>query len=267
MHGHDIPLQIAFLLKDVENVTLDFGGATLMIHGRIQPFIIDNCRNVTVKNVVIQYDRSFFTEAELLELTEDHITIRIDEQRYPYEVVDGKLNVYSDTWKNDELDTCGFFMQLFDKKSREGVGTMIGSIGRHITRPTNSFCTPIQFIAEQKLDSVVLYGDVPSWDLDNYRRGVGEEGTVVVLSHEKRLYSAFTFCNCTNVCLDTVRLLNVPGMGILPIHCENIIIRKYMLQYAGKIILNDTLKRLSFDGLNSAFELPDIPVIGSVLIR
>mgnify|MGYP002531050806 CR=1 FL=1 len=28
---HDIPLQIAFVLKDVGNVTLDFGGATLKL--------------------------------------------------------------------------------------------------------------------------------------------------------------------------------------------------------------------------------------------
>ena len=31
------------------------------------------------------------------------------------------------------------------------------------------------------------------------------------------------------MCVDTVRLLNSGGMGILPIHCKNVTIRRYML--------------------------------------
>ena len=41
-------MNIAFLLKGKENVVLDFCGATLYLHGKIQPFILDGCKNVTV---------------------------------------------------------------------------------------------------------------------------------------------------------------------------------------------------------------------------
>jgi len=64
---------VAFILKDLENVTLDFGGATLYMQGKVQPFVIENCKNITIKNVALQYDRSHFTEGEILEIDEEHI--------------------------------------------------------------------------------------------------------------------------------------------------------------------------------------------------
>ena len=50
-------LAIAFILKDLHDVTIDFGGAELVFHGRIAPFVLDGCKNVTIKNCKINYDR------------------------------------------------------------------------------------------------------------------------------------------------------------------------------------------------------------------
>lgn len=38
--------QVAFLLENLKNTVLDFNGATVMLHGRIVPFILINCKNV-----------------------------------------------------------------------------------------------------------------------------------------------------------------------------------------------------------------------------
>ena len=57
--------KVAFYLEKVQNVTLDFNGATLFLHGKIQPFIIDNCKNVTIKNVKVEYERPPFSETVL----------------------------------------------------------------------------------------------------------------------------------------------------------------------------------------------------------
>ena len=36
-------------IKDKNNITIDFNGATLIFHGKIQPFLVDNCENITIK--------------------------------------------------------------------------------------------------------------------------------------------------------------------------------------------------------------------------
>ena len=50
---------VAFYLKGIKNVSLDFCGATVFLHGKIQPFLLDECENVTIKNCVVEYDRAF----------------------------------------------------------------------------------------------------------------------------------------------------------------------------------------------------------------
>ena len=45
------------LVKNKKNITIDFFGATLVMHGPIQPFLIDGSENVTIKNCKVTYAR------------------------------------------------------------------------------------------------------------------------------------------------------------------------------------------------------------------
>ena len=48
-------LDTAIYLKGLSNVTLDFCGATLLLHDdTIQPFVLDECENITIKNVTVE---------------------------------------------------------------------------------------------------------------------------------------------------------------------------------------------------------------------
>lgn len=62
-------LHTAFYLHGLRNVTLDFKGAKITLHGKIQPFILDGCKNVTIKNVVVEYERAMYTELNIVENT------------------------------------------------------------------------------------------------------------------------------------------------------------------------------------------------------
>ena len=52
-HG---PVDTAVLLKNQKNITLDFNGATLALHGKLQAFVLEKCENITVKNVLCYLD-------------------------------------------------------------------------------------------------------------------------------------------------------------------------------------------------------------------
>ena len=123
-------LDVAFLVKGVKNVVLDFGGATLVFHGRILPFIFDECENVTLKNLKMDYDRPFYTQAKVLSCANGEMEIKIDDG-FAYYVKDGYLYVYGEGWeKNLNRNDCLIWM--VDRTWEKGYPFILGLFGEEI---------------------------------------------------------------------------------------------------------------------------------------
>ncbi len=45
----------AIFLKEKKNIVIDGNGATLMVHGKMTPILLDKCENITIKNLTIDY--------------------------------------------------------------------------------------------------------------------------------------------------------------------------------------------------------------------
>ena len=45
---------VAMFLKDKKNIVIDGNGATLLVHGKMTPFLFDGCENITLKNLIIE---------------------------------------------------------------------------------------------------------------------------------------------------------------------------------------------------------------------
>lgn len=220
----------AFVLKDLENVTLDFGGATLFMRGKIQPFVIENCKNITIKNIKLQYDRSHFTEGEILEIDEEHIRLKIDKECYPYEVVNGKIIFYCDTWRNEEFHLKGGFHQAFDKKTGRGIDAMVAAIGDEIYQNPNAFCKRVQLVPEEDGDELILRGKCPDWYLEKFKTRIGDEGAILNISHEHRDLCCVRIIDGENTYIENFRLINGSGMGIYPTHSKNLYLDRYILR-------------------------------------
>ena len=218
--GHPV-LNTAFLLKCKKNVTLDFKGATLMLHGEFQPFVLEVCENITIRNVVVEYERPNFTEATVEELGDGFLRIRLN-PHHPCRVEDGKLIPYCDQWENRNLDRISMFMQSFDSASGEGLGMPLCMIGKTI-HPDPDFPFHVdQYVAEQDGDCVILRGPVH----ECFRKGC-----VIVLGHGTRNYSSILMLECRNIRLENYRVINGAGMGILPIHTHDIVLDRVEFKY------------------------------------
>ena len=125
------PVKTAFYLENLSDITLDFNGATLCMHGDIQPFTLVDCKNVTIKNVVVENERSHYTEGTVVSSLPGQYRIRMNE-KYPFDVRDKNLIVFGDGWRNDEIEKHPLmFMQFFDGKTRKGTGyTPLVNIGK-----------------------------------------------------------------------------------------------------------------------------------------
>lgn len=56
----------AVYLKDRKGVTIDGNGATILIHGKMTPFVFDACEGLTVRNLAVDYANPTMTEFTVL---------------------------------------------------------------------------------------------------------------------------------------------------------------------------------------------------------
>ena len=162
-------------IQGKKNITLDFGGATLVMHGKIQPFLFDSCENITVKNCTVTYDRPPYTEALITEAGAGYVKLRLNEH-CPCRIEDGRLIPYSDSWENLTLNYKGCFYQIFDKKTRMGCGIGLGIMGNSIEFDPNWPFHPVKYVAERDGEDIILKGEHPDYF---------SPGRVLIISHEK----------------------------------------------------------------------------------
>ena len=105
-------LDTAFYLKGLKNVTLDFDGAMIVCHGRIQPFILDECENITVKNVIVAYERAFYSEFEVISNNGKELKFA-GKEKFPFRVENNELIPYGENWEDRDLDKKCMFLQGF----------------------------------------------------------------------------------------------------------------------------------------------------------
>ena len=56
----------AMFLKNKKNVVIDGNGATVVVHGKMTPFLFDRCKNITVKNLAVDYACPTMSEFRVL---------------------------------------------------------------------------------------------------------------------------------------------------------------------------------------------------------
>lgn len=221
------PVKTAFYLEGLADVTLDFNGATLCIRGDIQPFTLVDCQNVTIKNVVVENERSHYTEGTVVSSLPGRYRIRMND-KYPFSVEDGNLIVYGDGWRNNDIEHHPMmFMQFFDGKTRKGTGyTPLVNIGKTVPEYDKKHFFVHHLTAHKKGTDLVVKGGL--WMKPQKR------GTHVVFEHESRATGTLVALRCDNFTLDNFRILNGSGMGIIPICCHNVTINKLLFTYDEK---------------------------------
>ena len=56
----------AVFLENKKNIIIDGNGASLIVHGKMTPFLFDRCENITLKNLTVDYYCPTMTEFTVL---------------------------------------------------------------------------------------------------------------------------------------------------------------------------------------------------------
>ena len=201
-HGNGYK-NVAFRFEDFNGIEIDGNGSEFIFHGKFAPFQFENCKNINVKNVTIDWDIPFIFEAEVLSTNkkEGYMDVK--------PLVDG----YSWNFKDDKItfpNIDGFnFHELghthcFDPKTKS---TFYGSFGLHLNPDKVEKLENSVFRFHQKLRKFPPVSSI-----------IAAKGGKEL----NRYAPAFQTQNCENVMYDKVIIHHALGMGFLFERTENI---------------------------------------------
>lgn len=208
--------EISFFLNGKENVTLDFSGSTLIFHGRITPFAIENCKNISIKNVVVDYDRPFYTEGIIAETGENYFILKIDGEKFPYRVENGSFIATAPFWETDLADGINLFLEFDAEKRAPAYNSVlqIAVTGRNAKTNENSPVAQTTYIVEDMGNGYVKF-------IGNPPQGL-KKGNLMEITHEKRLNSIVYATESENLRFENIHAVHGGAMGIVCQLCENI---------------------------------------------
>lgn len=94
------PKILAVLLEQVNDLTIDGGGSEFIMHGRMQPFTLDHCRNITLKNFTVDWEIPLTAQGTVTQSTPDFMEVEIDTRQFPYIIENKRLTFVGEGWKS-----------------------------------------------------------------------------------------------------------------------------------------------------------------------
>lgn len=91
---------IAFPLLHRRGLTVDGGGAKLIFHGQISPFVIDGSTDITLQNLTVDYAEPMYFEAKILAADETFVEMEYDDTQFHVDIVNDRFRFYGENWEN-----------------------------------------------------------------------------------------------------------------------------------------------------------------------
>lgn len=190
--AHDSTLahgRFAALIRGIDNLTIDGQGAALFFEGRTAPLRFDNCRNLTIRNLSIDWAEPMFMQGEVIATDEARFDVRVDPA---HPVVGGEpVEAYQD----------------FDPTTR---------------LPREQGIDQYDSVTHtEKLEEQVLRVHLHGWG------AVPAVGDRVVLRNQVYAYNAFELHDCSDVTFEDITVHHTPGMGLYARGSHNVTLRRF----------------------------------------
>lgn len=199
------PRRCAILIEGINGLVIDCGGSEFVFHDRMQPFTIDNSRNISIKNVSIDWDIPLTAEAEVVEVHPEYIDLLIDPVESPYVIENGKLVFVGEGWKSEWWGTMEFDRDTKTVAYKTGDWGCLGANWR-------------KYEAEAVTPGLVR--------LHYAFKRQPAMGNYLVLRHSERDHSGMFITGSNNILVEDLQMYHNCGLGILSQFSENLTFRR-----------------------------------------
>ena len=207
--------KLGIFLKNMKNCVLNGNGARLWFEGHMQPFTLDRCSNIEIKNFVINWKKPLVAEGIIKNITEKYADVYIDSKKFPHRLADNWLefDVGADEWYPLWHDSHIIFEPHF----------------RTVRRASGD-----SFVARS----------VEKIDTDLYRMTLRNpvnvmNGDIAVLRHNSRMHAGIFTEKCNDITVEDIVIHSCGGLGCLAQFCNNLTYRRIHLipdTTAGRLI-------------------------------
>lgn len=202
--------RVIFPMLRLNDVTINGAGAKFIFHDRVFPFIVQGCRNVTLRDFSIDFSFERCLEGSIEECSDDGFLLKLDPERCAYCVNEyGNLLLQAgcEVFSSSER-------RYFIEQRNWHCFVAVGDIYYDIVNPPAD----------------VIYCDAEIRDNGVYLRYRPESvkaqfvpGRKVMLNYDELRENDVIFLDSSeNVKLSHVRILHGAGMGIVGQLCENV---------------------------------------------
>ena len=199
----------AIYLKDKKNIVIDGNGATILVHGKMTPLLFDNCKNVTIKNITIDYACPTMSEFTVLSDDGESVVIRINKECL-FDVEGNEL-----IWHGEKGSDGDYYWSDSAHGNRRHI-----KLYDPATMQTKDFPRDdMNFDAIEILDEQTLRVYPKNKDAE-FR-----EGCIYQTRNIVRDQTGSLFQRCYGLLFENMRVMFMHGLGIVSQFCENVTFR------------------------------------------
>ncbi|MEI6915079.1 MAG: hypothetical protein WCL39_08105, partial [Armatimonadota bacterium] len=174
--------------SQIDDLTIDGQGSELIFSGLTTCFAFSACKNLTIKNLAIDWQRPPFSTGKVIAVSGKTFDVDVEAQ---YPVKGGEpVSAFMDWDPNTRT------------YKRNGLDVYYSVEKTELVRP--------------QVLRVFVNREVPI-----------EVGSVAVLRHQVYAYNSFVFDRCENVRVEKVNVYTCPGMAMVASHCTNMHLERF----------------------------------------
>lgn len=191
--------RFAFDLTGIRNLEIDGRGSTFLFKGYVCPFYVNEAQNITLRNLTVDYERTFHSEGHIEAVSDTDMVVRFS-QYYPYKIDERQRLHFID---DEGTEYPWYYLLEYDPVRKE-----------------TAYMVRDQWTG----------AGIPVEDLGNGRvrlRKAGLKGTignVMSFGIAYRTVPAITVTDSRDITIHNVTLHHAGGMGVIAQRTRNILI-------------------------------------------
>lgn len=228
--------RIAFLINDLSDVVIDGQGSEFLFHDVIIPFVIENSRRVTLKNLTVDWENTFHCEGVVISSDDSGVELEIPPS-FPYQVVNGRFQCLGTSRKGWSLSN----MLEFDAVRRETAYAA-----------QDNYEAADKFVVEEIGPRRVRF-------TGKFSEPRPTPGNIMLLADDRRMCPAVFISDSSEIALEEVSIFHAGAMGVIAQRSADLKLTrlKVMPRPEGGRIISTTADATHFVSCRGKIELSD----------